>query len=90
MSIVWDPITVVNLVLCIIILVFAVVGYRRSGKTFPLYIGIAFGLFGLSHLATLLGLKDSLSGVLILVRTLAYLLVAFALYKEAFNSKSGA
>jgi hypothetical protein len=89
MSIVWDPITTVNLVLCIIILVFGVVGFRRSGKAFPLYIGIAFGLFGLSHLATLLGLKDSLAGLLIVVRTLAYLLVAFALYQVAFSSKSG-
>ena len=90
MTTVWDPITAVNLVLCIIILAFGIVGYRRSGKAFPLYIGIAFGLFGLSHLATLLGLKDSLEGALIVVRTLAYLLVAFALYKEAFGSKSGA
>ena len=79
-----------NLVLCIIILALGIVGYRRSGQAFPLYIGIAFGLFGISHLATLLGLKDSLEGVLIAVRTLAYLLVAFALYRVAFTSKSGA
>jgi hypothetical protein len=89
-NIVWDPITTVNLILCIIILAFAVVGYRRSGKAFPLYIGIAFGLFGLSHLATLLGLKDSLAGVLIVVRTLAYLLVAFVVYRVAFGAKSEA
>ncbi len=87
MSIVWDPTTTVNLVLCIIILIFAVIGYRRSGEVFPLYIGIAFGLFGLSHLAMLLGAKDSLAGVLIVVRTLAYLLVAFALYRVAFRPK---
>ena len=87
MNIVWDPIYVVNLILCIIILAFGLMGWRRSGKTFPLYIGIAFGLFGLSHLATLLGLKNSLSGVLIVVRTLAYLLVAFTLYQTAFSSK---
>ena len=79
-----------NLVLCIIILALGIVGYRRSGQAFSLYIGIAFGLFGISHLATLLGLKDSLEGVLIAVRTLAYLLVAFALYRVAFTSKSGA
>ena len=88
MNIVWDPITIVNLVLCIIILVFGIIGYRRSGKAFPLYIGIAFGLFGLSHLLTILGLKDTLAALLILVRTLAYLLVAFALYRVAFTSKS--
>ena len=87
MGIVWDPVTTVNLVLCIIILVFGIVGYRRSGEAFPLYIGIAFGLFGLSHLATLLGWKDSMAGLLIVVRTLAYLLVAFALYRVAFRPK---
>ncbi len=87
MSFVWDPVTTVNLILCIIILAFAIVGYRRSGEIFPLYIGIAFGLFGLSHLATLLGWKDSMAGLLIVVRTLAYLLVAFALYRVAFRPK---
>jgi len=90
MNIVWDPMITLNLVLCIIILALGIVGFRRSGQAFPLYIGVAFGLFGISHLATLLGLKDSLEGVLIAVRTLAYLLVAFALYRVAFTSKSRA
>ncbi len=86
MNIVWDPMTTINLILCVVILAFGVIGYQRSGKAFPLYIGIAFGLFGLSHLATILGLKDALEVVLIVVRTLAYLLVAFALYRVAFRS----
>ena len=87
MNIVWDPIYIVNLILCVIILAFGLVGWRRSGKAFPLYIGIAFGLFGLSHLATILGLKSSLETALIVVRTLAYLLVAYALYMMAYKSK---
>jgi len=87
MNIVWDPITIVNLVLCVIILAFGLVGWRRSGKMFALYVGIAFGLFGLSHLATILGLKDLLEIALVIVRTIAYVLVAFALYQVAFRSK---
>ncbi len=89
MNIVWTPDTmyIINLILCIIILIFGLIGWRRSGKTFPLYVGIAFGLFGLSHLATLLGLKDALSTILIIVRTAAYLLVAFTLYQTAFRTK---
>ena len=59
----------------------------RSKKDFPLYVGIAFGLFGLSHLATLLGLKAALSTILIVIRTIAYLLVAFTLYKFAFSKR---
>jgi hypothetical protein len=62
-------------------------GWRRSSRIFPLYIGIAFGLFGLSHLATILGLKASLEVPLIVVRTLAYLIVVFTVYKIAFGSR---
>jgi uncharacterized membrane protein (UPF0136 family) len=87
MSFVWDPIYTVNLVLCAVILVFGIIGYQRSKSVIPLYIGIAFGLFGLSHLATLLSLKEMLQVPLIVVRTLAYLIVAFALYKTAFSSQ---
>ena len=87
MNIVCDPIYVINLILCVIILIFGIVGWRKAGKMFPLYIGIAFGLFGLSHLSTILGLKEGLETGLIIIRTLAYLLVAFALYEVAFKKK---
>ena len=80
-----DPIYITNLVLCIIILVFGCLGYKKSGDISPLCVGIAFGLFGLSHLATLLGLKEALTTFLIVIRTLAYLLVAFTLYRIAFK-----
>ena len=85
MSFTWDTMTFVNLVLCIIILIFGLLGWRRSHKTFPLYVGIAFCLFGISHLATLLGLKSQLEIPMIIVRTLAYLIVAFTLYQTAFR-----
>ena len=87
MNVVCDPIYIINLVLCVIILVFGIVGWRKAGKMFPLCIGIAFGLFGLSHLAAILDLKDGLETGLIVIRTLAYLLVAFALYEVAFKKK---
>ena len=80
MVLVLDPIYLVNLTLCIIILVLGFFGYRKKGDTAPLYIGIAFGLFGVSHLATILGLKDTLEIFLIIIRTAAYLIVIFALY----------
>ena len=87
MQFVWDTTTVINLVLCIVILVFGIIGWQRSKNLVPLYIGIAFGLFGLSHLATLFSLKDSLSTLLIIIRLLAYLLVTYAVYLMAFRKK---
>ena len=82
-----NMIYVVNLILCVVILIFGLMGWRRSGKDFPLYIGIAFGLFGLSHLATLLGLAAQLKVLLIVVRTAAYLIVVYTVYRVAFGSK---
>jgi hypothetical protein len=79
---------VVNLLLCIIILVFGIIAWQRSKNLVPLYIGIAFGLFGLSHLANLLSLnKGALGTALIIDRLLAYLLVTYAVYLMAFRKK---
>ncbi len=79
MAIEWDPILFVNLVLCIIIVGLAIRNYHKSREFFPLYIGAAFGLFGISHAATLLGFRVLLTTPLIIIRTLAYLLVVYAL-----------
>jgi len=85
MTFTWDPIYLTNLILCIIILVFGCLGSIRSGDKTLLFIGIAFGLFGVSHLLTLLGLKEALTIALLVIRTLAYLTVVFALYRVAFE-----
>ena len=80
-----DPIYLINLILCIIIVVFGYLGFKKARERWPLYIAISFGLFGLSHLLTLLGLREALTGFLIAIRTIAYLLVAYTLYLAAFK-----
>jgi glycerol-3-phosphate dehydrogenase len=75
----FDPITAVNLVLTIIIFVLGVALYGRKKNVMALYIGIAFGLFAISHLATLLDLAASLTVPLIAVRAIAYIIVILAL-----------
>ncbi len=82
----WDPILFVNLVLCIIIVLLGLLCYRRNPEPLPLYIGAAFGLFGVSHAATLLGFKVPLTIPLIIIRTLAYLLVIYALWTHLQTS----
>jgi len=74
-----DPITAVNFVLTIVIFALGVALYGRKKNVMALYIGIAFGLFAISHLATLLGLAASLVVPLIVVRTVAYIIVILAL-----------
>ena len=56
-----NPIYVVNLVLCIIILILGCLTYRKSKDTVPIYVSIGFTLFGISHLAIILRLKEMLS-----------------------------
>lgn len=80
MTLEWDPITFINLVLCIIIVILGLLCFRKSREQLPLFIGAAFGLFGISHAATLAGLKNELTLLLIIIRTLAYVLVIIALW----------
>jgi hypothetical protein len=80
-----DTITLVNLILCVIIVVLGCVGFKRVKDKWPLYIAITFGLFGLSHLLTLVGLHDTLTAFLIAIRTVAYLLVICTVYRVAFK-----
>jgi hypothetical protein len=76
-----DSVAVLNLLLCIVIVILSVIVYFRKKATLPLCTGIAFGLFGLSHLMTLLGLADVLATFLMVDRTIAYLVIVYALIR---------
>lgn len=82
MQIEWDPILFVNLILCIIIVIMGYLSFHKSRDHLPLYVAAAFGLFGVSHAATLLGLKNILTVPLIIDRSLAYFLIIVALFFE--------
>jgi hypothetical protein len=81
MKLTWDSIAALDLALSVLVLVLGIRATRRGKGLTPLWIGIAFGLFALSYLAELLGLKQSLTEVLVIVRTLGYLLIVFIQYK---------
>ena len=76
-----DLVTTMNLVLCVVIVALAIVAYTSKKSRIAMYIGAAFALYGVSHLMTLIGLATSLTDVLLVVRTLGYLVIIFALYK---------
>jgi len=86
MALEWDPILFVNLLLCIGIVILGFLCFRKSGDMLPALIGAAFGLFGISHAATLAGLKVPLTLPLIIIRTLAYVLVLVALWQHLKHS----
>ncbi len=75
-----------NVVLCAIILLLSIVYFKKSANKLSLYIGIAFGLFGISHYFTAL---DSIAYLPIIsaVRLLAYSLVIFTLVQFLRSSQ---
>ena len=77
-----DPILATNLILCVVILGPGLWEYRRSGLSLALYVGVAFGLFGISHAIALAGLTAALQYPVIIIRFLAYLLVIDALWMQ--------
>ncbi|MFC1576584.1 hypothetical protein ACFL3J_02825 [Candidatus Omnitrophota bacterium] len=74
---------VINTVLCVMIVFLGIIGYKKNKEKLPLFIGIAFVLFGISHVVTIVGLNLSWLNFLITIRLIAYLIVAFALYQIA-------
>jgi len=72
--------------MCVVIAILGLVAYGKKRLAMPLLVGVAFALFALSHLATLLGLAQSWASFLIVDRTIAYLLVLYALFRVALAS----
>ncbi|MEI8331238.1 MAG: histidine kinase dimerization/phosphoacceptor domain -containing protein [Methanomicrobiales archaeon] len=79
-----------NVILSLTIVAISLWGYYRLGGPTPLYFGAAYLFFTLSHLILLSGYGTFLETILILVRTLGYILVAvglFALLKDIIEQK---
>ena len=79
MTSVTDPVAAINLLLCIVIFLLGLVMYRRKEKISALLIGIAFGMFGISHFSVVTGIAFP-EITFILLRICGYVLVAAALW----------
>ncbi|MBW2974032.1 hypothetical protein KY346_06620 [Candidatus Woesearchaeota archaeon] len=82
-----DIIPIINLILCIAILLLGLWAFKKKNNKMALLTGIAFGLFGISHLVNILGYTMQYEGAMIIVRLIAYLLVVFAMYNLAMKRK---
>ncbi|MCX8206052.1 MAG: hypothetical protein N3H30_02370 [Candidatus Micrarchaeota archaeon] len=73
-----EIIPVVNLILCTAIFILGLFTHVRQRSRTALYIAVAFALFGISHIATILGLQ--METELVIIRIFAYLCVLAALF----------
>jgi uncharacterized membrane protein (UPF0136 family) len=74
-------IELVNFILTVVVLALGVLVYNRDRSMVALLIGIAFGIFAVSHLMELLNLTAQLATVIIVIRIVAYLLAIYALFR---------
>jgi uncharacterized membrane protein len=74
-----DTTALVNLTLCVIIVLVAIWAYMKKQTKLPLYVGVGFGLFGISHFATVIDVYSDLYDGLLVLRVIGYLLVIFGL-----------
>lgn len=73
-------ITLVNLVLAAVVLALGIWAYVRKQSRVGLLVGMAFGLFAIAHLLTLLGMAVTLSTLVIGIRIIGYLTAMFGVY----------
>jgi hypothetical protein len=78
---------VLNIVLSAGICALAFYTWTRTKDALVLFLGLAFGLFAISHLVAAFGLGKSAEGLIILLSVLGYALVLAALYKELLPKK---
>jgi len=84
-----NAINVVNTALCIMIVLLGYWGYMQHRQKALLIIGLAFGLFGVSHVVKMAGLETSWMNAMIITRTAGYLLVVLALWMFATKRTGG-
>ena len=75
-----DPVLIVNFFLCLVILVMGFLIYARKENFSACMIGVAFGMFGLSHFTQLFGIDWIPDVTFILIRVCGYILVIAALW----------
>jgi len=78
-----DPFAVTNLVLCLIVFLAGCGAYAKTKNRSLFHIGVAFGLFAVSHFITVMGLERKQAVAVILIRIFGYVIVALSLDQMA-------
>jgi len=79
MTFIWSPVSIINAMLCAVILILGYRSYRENKNILTFSVAIAFGAFGISHVIAFIGLGQALGGLLIGIRMFAYLCIIIAL-----------
>ena len=78
-----DHTTLMNFIFGVIIVILGLWVFKLKKYTLALYVALGFGLFAISWLEILLEATNSNNISIILIRALGYLVIIFALFREA-------
>ena len=81
----YDLVTLLNIVICVLILAAGSRVYYRTKNKTPFHIGVAFGLFAVGNLIKLFGAQSSFISTITFINVFGYLIVLFALSEMAKN-----
>ena len=81
MSLNFDLITAINIILCIVIFLLGVTSKSKKNKNSIILIAWAFGIFAISHIFTILELRQRFEFFLVVIRFIAYLLIVAGVAK---------
>jgi hypothetical protein len=81
-----NPVILWNIIFTSAIFILGMVVYEKTRNLASFFIGIAFLLFAVSHVITLVGSGLSQELLLLIIRTFAYVVVIFALLCIGFIS----
>jgi len=81
----FDLVTVLNFVLNLAIIAVGLMAYMKTKGVTQLYIALAFVLFSITHLLTLLDVATAMATLVFVLRAMGYVTIIYALYKTMDN-----
>lgn len=76
------PLYIINIIFCVLVNLFCYLVYKNKKNQTTLNIGIAFGLFGISHFINFLGLHEILNLPLLVIRFTAYFAIISTIHNK--------
>lgn len=81
MTLHFNAVTTLNLILSLTVLIVGCLASLKTKRKSPFFIGVAYGLFSISHLIRLIGLETNFDTTVMLIRIFGYLIVVAAVFK---------
>lgn len=74
-----DLATLLNTMMSLLVLIAGCVAYVVTKDNRPFHVGVAFGLFAVSHVIELMGIEKLFEPTVLIIRAFGYLIILFTI-----------